>query len=105
MAEKVLFKPKELYDKVLSKSYHDAAEEYFKRLKDFSKVDEGANRVHVDDFNKKKAAAEAMPAAEIPAITQAAVWSFTSTDLASAILAGVRPMKSGYCSTPYFPTM
>lgn len=58
MAEKVLFKPKELYDKVLSKSYHDAAEEYFKRLKDFSKVDEAANRVHVDDFNKKKAAAD-----------------------------------------------
>ena len=58
MAEEVLFKPKELYTKQLKNQYHQAAIEYYEGLEKAAKTDLAANKAHVADYNKKKAAAD-----------------------------------------------
>ncbi len=60
MEDQTLFEPRELFQKQLKDDYHKTAEEYFDTLTKQSKVDKGANAQHVAQYNKDKAAAEAL---------------------------------------------
>ncbi len=51
MAEEVLFKPRDLYNKELKDKYHQAALEAFDDLKVKSEVDTAANAIHVKEYN------------------------------------------------------
>lgn len=54
MAEEVLFKPKELFEKELRRAYHEAAGELYDELRGKANIDEAANKAHVADYNKKQ---------------------------------------------------
>ena len=53
MAEEMIYRPREMYEKQLKKQYHEEAIRYFNELVEKAKVDEQANAMHVKEYNKK----------------------------------------------------
>lgn len=56
MADQVLYRPRELYEKQLKDGYHKAAEAYFDELTKETKTDSDANKQHVAQYKKDLAA-------------------------------------------------
>ena len=56
MAEEMIYRPREMYEKQLEKQYHEAALEYFNNLVKEANVDENMNAMHVKTYNEKVAA-------------------------------------------------
>lgn len=53
MAEEMIYRPREMYEKTLKKQYHEEAVRYFNELVEKAQVDEQANALHVKEYNKK----------------------------------------------------
>ena len=53
MADEMIYRPRDMYEKLLKKQYHEEAVNYFNELLEKSKVDEALNAKHVKDYNVK----------------------------------------------------
>lgn len=53
MAEEMIYRPRDMYEKLLKKQYHEEAVNYFNELLEKSKVDEASNAKHVKEYNVK----------------------------------------------------
>ncbi len=51
-SKEILYKPKELYERLLKQQYHQAAEEYFDKLVKDTKTDVAINSQHVKEYNE-----------------------------------------------------
>lgn len=55
MAEEVIYKPREMYEQSLKSQYHTAADQYFESLATKASTDKGANKLHVQAYERIKA--------------------------------------------------
>lgn len=55
MAEEMIYRPREMYETILKKQYHEEAIAYFNELVEKAKVDENLNAMHVKAYNEKVA--------------------------------------------------
>jgi len=53
MAEEMIYRPRDMYEKLLKKQYHEEAVNYFNELLEKSKVDEASNAKHVKEYHVK----------------------------------------------------
>ena len=53
MAEEILYRPRELFQKQLKDAYHKTAEEYFDKITKEAKTDTDANVLHVKEYKKR----------------------------------------------------
>ncbi len=58
MAEDILYRPRDIYEKMLKRQFHDGAEDYFEKLAKESGVDRAGNAVHVKAYNEAKSSSD-----------------------------------------------
>ena len=54
MAEDIIYRPREIYEKMLKRQVHEGAEEYFEKLVKEAGTDVTANSIHVKEYLKAK---------------------------------------------------